>query len=573
MINNIKFTYNQDISTGDQNCKNILIKGNNQDVLPELLQYFGGKMKCIYIDPPYNNGDSYHYYKDNSSHDTWLRDMRKVLLLLKQFLKRDGSIWISIDDKEMAYLKVECDIIFGRENFAGTIVWQQRKSRENRALFSYNHEYILVYACDIKAFKKSRNLLPVGDDFISSKYKNPDNDARGPWQSITASAQAGHSVPSQYYTIVSPKGIKHQPPKGRCWVYNEERMKREITQGNIWFGINGKNTPRIKKFLEGAKVGLTPETLWIGNHIGTTDSAKKHLLSLFPKMKNVFDTPKPEGLIKQILEISTNEGDYVLDCYLGSGTTITASHKLKRNYIGIELGEQMTDLVVKRLDLVIQGEKGGISDSVNWEGGGHFSFYDFDKTKKEFANLTNDVPLSAKKSKTSEVKVHQLDFYDIFNQYAYDPIVENDIVKEYDSDYNAASIIEVDPSKNCLISIVKKDNFKQYQDQSAKIYYTGKKFPSTVKLNNLFYFIPYLKGKGIRDLYFIKIARVGNRKEGQQEEDINDFRLVFEIEFVKQLFDEYKLIELKIWRAFTDTKLNELLDIMDNKYSYYNEIQ
>lgn len=398
MIKNIKFTYNQDISTGNQDCKNILIKGNNQDILPELFPIYGGKIKCVYIDPPYNNGDSYHYYNDNAPHDSWLHDIRKVLMLLKQFLKKDGSIWISIDDKEMAYLKIECDKVFGRENFVSTIVWQQRKSRENRAVFSCNHEYVLVYTRDIKAFKKSRNLLPVDDKFISSKYKNPDNDPRGPWQSITASAQAGHGVPSQYYTIVSPTGIEHQPPQGRCWVYNEERMKREIEQGNIWFGLNGRNTPRIKKFLAGAKVGLTPETLWTGDKIGTTDSAKKHLLALFPKMKNVFDTPKPEGLIKQILDISTNENDYVLDCYLGSGTTIATAHKLHRNYIGIELGDQMTDLVVKRLEMVMQGERGGISDSVDWKGGGDFAFYTFDKNKQDKTVTNASTPIEIKDS-------------------------------------------------------------------------------------------------------------------------------------------------------------------------------
>jgi len=560
MIKNIKFTYNKDISTGDQDCKNILVKGNNQDVLSELLSIYGGKIKCIYIDPPYNNGDSYHYYNDNASHDSWLRDIRKVLMLLKQFLKRDGSIWISIDDKEMAYLKVECDKIFGRENFASTIVWQQRKSRENRAVFSCNHEYVLVYTRDIKAFKKSRNLFPVEDEFIRTKYKNPDNDPRGPWQSISVSAQAGHGVPSQYYTVVSPSGVKHNPPQGRCWVYNEERMKREIAQGNIWFGLSGKNAPRIKKFLEGAKVGLTPETLWIGDHIGTTDSAKKHLLALFPKMKNVFDTPKPEGLIKQILDIATNENDYVLDCYLGSGTTIATAHKLHRNYIGIELGDQMTDLVVKRLEMVAQGEKGGISESIDWNGGGEFAYYSFDKNKKEEVVPPDNIP-QTKIKRSREAEYHQLNFYDLFDQYAYDPIVENDIVREGMPEYDVTHMI--DSSKNCLISLVKKDNFEQYLDQSAKIYYTGKKFPYTVALNNLYYFMPYLKGKGIRDLYLIKIARVGTRKEGQPGEDKNDFRLVFEIEFLKQLFDDYKSVELKIWRAFTDTTMGALLIKLD----------
>ena len=233
MRTNINFVYESDSSTGTSESQNVLIKGDNKNILPELLSEYKGKIKCVYIDPPYNNGDRYHYYKDKVSEITWLRDIRCVLEYLKMLLSTDGSVWISIDDSEMAYLKVEADKVFGRDNCAGTIVWQQRKSRENRAVFSCNHEYILVYTKNIKRFKKSRNLLPVGKEFIDGKYKNPDNDPRGPWQSVSASVQAGHAVPSQFYTIISPAGIKHNPPKGRCWVYNEERMKNEIAQGNI----------------------------------------------------------------------------------------------------------------------------------------------------------------------------------------------------------------------------------------------------------------------------------------------------------------------------------------------------
>lgn len=542
---------------GTSDSKNILIKGNNKDILPELVGEFGGKVKCVYIDPPYNNGDSYHYYNDNISETSWLKDISYVLMYLKMLLTKDGSIWISIDDSEMAYLKVAADKVLGRENFAGTIVWQQRKTRENRAVFSCNHEYILVYAKDIKKFKKSRNLLPVGEDFINSKYKNPDNDPRGPWQSISASVQAGHAVPSQFYTIVSPAGIEFNPPKGRCWAYNEERMKKEIANGNIWFGLEGLNAPRIKKFLSTAKIGLTPQTLWAGDDFGTTDSAKKHLLSLFPHQKKVFDTPKPEELIRQILEIATNEGDLVLDSYLGSGTTLAVAHKLKRNYIGIEIGEQMTELVVNRLKSVIMGEKGGISDISNWQGGGDFAYFIFDKTQEK--KLTQ-VPVRLKK----KVEYHQLDFFSLFEKYGDEPITDNSMVhddinwKKYGGKPQQAAM--VDETKNVLISLVKKDNEKMFLDGSATIYYTGKKFPTSVALNKLFYFMPYIKGKGVRDLFFIKIARLGYRKEGTAEEDRNDLRLVFEVEFVKQLFDDYKPVELRIWQTFTDTTVDKLIN-------------
>ncbi|MGN0878774.1 MAG: site-specific DNA-methyltransferase [Oligosphaeraceae bacterium] len=379
---NIKFILDSQHSTGGEKCPNMLIKGDNRAILPELIPIFQEKIKCVYIDPPYNNGDSYHYYEDNLQSSLWLRELRIVLMYLKQMLSRDGSIWISIDDGEMAYLKVEADKIFGRDNFAGTIVWQQRKTRENRAVFSCNHEYILVYAKDLKVFRKTRNLLVVGEDFISSKYRNPDQDPRGVWQSVSASVQAGHGVSTQFYTIVSPSGKCFSPPKGRCWVYNQARMQREIADNNIWFGKDGNHTPRVKKFLSGSQIGLTPETLWSGDRYGTTDSAKKHLLQLFPEMEHVFDTPKPEELIRSILEIATNEGDYVLDCFLGSGTTITAAHKMKRRYIGIECGDQMTELVVRRLQAVIEGEPGGISKDLGWQGGGEYVYFNFDANRQ-----------------------------------------------------------------------------------------------------------------------------------------------------------------------------------------------
>ena len=557
---NIKFIFNAADSVGNEDCQNILIHGDNKDVLPELLSDYSDGFKCIYIDPPYNNGEVYHYYDDNASQGNWLRDMRRVLNLLKPLLTKDGSIWISIDDSEMAYLRVEADKILGRDNFAGTIIWQQRKSRENRAVFSCNHEYILVYAKNIKEFKKKRNLLPVGEDFINSKYKNPDNDPRGPWQSVTANVQDGHAVESQFYTIISPTGVKHNPPKGRCWIYNEERMKREIAKGNIWFGKDGSNTPRVKKFLCDAKLGLTPETIWMADEVGTSDSAKKQLMALFPDKENIFETPKPEELLKRIIEIASNEGDFILDCFLGSGTSMAVAHKLNRHYIGIELGNQMSELVVRRMNKVIEGESSGISKVVGWQGGGDFAFFNFDKnnTRINDNQIVQTLPYSEPKVKSKKGTAHykQLDFFEVFQQYP-DYIVENDVASEENIRYNSNDEL-VRSNKSVLICYVKADNMRKYINRSAKIYYTGKRFPSTVELNKLFYFMPYIKGKGVRDLYMIKKARVGTRKEGQPDNNPNDLRLVFEIGFVKQLFDEYMPIRLEIWRTYTDTTLSHL---------------
>lgn len=540
-------------SPGGERSKNILIKGDNKSVLPDLVRSFGSKIKCVYIDPPYNNGDSYHYYNDKATSESWIGNIRKVLTWLRMLLTNDGSIWISIDDKEMAYLKVEADRVFGRDNFAATIVWQHRKTRENRAVFSYNHEYVLVYAKDIKTFKKSRNLLPVDEKFVASKYKNPDNDPRGPWQSVSASVQAGHAVASQFYTIKAPSGTMYNPPKGRCWVYNEERMLREIEQNNIWFGANGNNAPRIKKFLASAKIGLTPETLWSGDSYGTTDAAKKHLLALFPDSDNVFDTPKPEELIKHIIEIATNEGDYILDCYAGSGTTMAAAHKLKRNYIGIEVGDQMVDIVVKRLNLVINGESGGISQAVKWHGGGEFALYE----KGEDSHDIQQPPKALQLQHTMS-KYTQLDFADLFEQFGLESIPQNTMVRDDEIGYVADHAPLIDLSKHLLICNVKKDNWAGFENGTATIYYTGKSFPASVDLKKLFYFMPYLAGRGIRDLYVIKNVRMGFRKEGQADEDTSDLRLVFEIERIGRMFKDFTMINLDIWRTYKDTTLGAI---------------
>lgn len=373
---------------------NMIIKGDNCAVCDCLMNEFASKVKCIYIDPPYNTGEEYTHYSDVFSHEQWLDNMRAIISRLFRLLSKDGSLWISIDDNEVHYLKVLCDEIMGRNSFVTTIVWQQRTTRENRRAFSNNHEYILVYAKDPVEFKKTRNLLSA-DDAVLARYKNPDNDPRGPWQSVSLNVQAGHAVSSQFYSITAPKGKVFNPPNGRCWIYNKERMQKEIAENNIWFGADQNSTPRKKKFLRDAKLGLTPETLWLSSEVGTTNDAKKQLLALFPAM-TVFDTPKPESLIRRIFEIASTEGDLVLDAFLGSGTTAAVAHKMNRAYIGIDISAQSIHYAINRLDRVISGEKSGISKAVGWEGGGSFSCYEYyDHTS---ANKVVDLgPLTAAK--------------------------------------------------------------------------------------------------------------------------------------------------------------------------------
>ncbi|ENE6637569.1 TPA: site-specific DNA-methyltransferase [Klebsiella pneumoniae] len=364
-------------SYGLSETDNCLIQGDNLHILQYLTKHISGKVKCVYLDPPYNNGESYLHYYDNMGHDQWIENISKRLLIIRELLSSSGSLWISIDDSELHYLKVAADKIFGRENFVSTIIWEKRTTRENRKAFSRNHEYILVYAKKASLWNKVRNTLPLTKE-ATDRYKNPDQDPRGPWQSVTANVQAGHATPQQFYTIISPSGKTHNPPKGRCWVYPEYRMIQEISANNIWFGKDGNGVPRIKKFLADRKEGLVPETLWRAETVGTTSDAKKHLLELFSEI-SLFDTPKPEQLIAQILKISTNPGDLVLDAYLGSGTTCAVSHKMNRKYIGIEIGSHIRTHCASRLVKVVNGEQGGITDSISWIGGGGFKFYKFEK--------------------------------------------------------------------------------------------------------------------------------------------------------------------------------------------------
>lgn len=355
----------------------VIIHGDNISVFKAISEQYNKGVTCIYIDPPYNNGEDYNFFSDITSHSNWLDQMKQSLIHMWPLLKDDGSIWISIDDGEMYYLKVLCDQLFGRDKFVSTIVWQQRNTRENRKAFSNNHEYILVYSPNPEGFKKRRNLLPMTEEALS-RYSNPDNDPRGPWQSVTANVQDGHAVASQFYEVVAPNGKRHSPPPGRCWVYNQQRMEREIAENNIWFGRDGNGVPRIKRFIKDSQRGLVPETLWLSSFAGTNKDAKTHLRNLRIYDENLFDTPKPEQLIRRIIEIASNEGEIILDGYLGSGTTASVAHKLNRNYIGIELSGETCDYVVQRLEKVIKGEKGGISKEIGWTGGGAFEFVEWE---------------------------------------------------------------------------------------------------------------------------------------------------------------------------------------------------
>lgn len=358
----------------NDNFDNRLIFGDNLLALKALEQEFTGEVKCIYIDPPYNTGSAFEYYNDGLEHSIWLGLMRDRLELLRRLMTSDGSVWISIDDNEYPYLRVLCDEVFGRGNFVCTIIWEKRKSRENRRAFSFKHDYIAVYARDKATFEASRNPIPVNEEVLA-RYRNPDNDPRGPWQSVAITAQAGHATASQFYRIVTPSGRAIDPPAGNCWRFTEQRLKELIADGRIYFGANGSNVPRQKKFLkESEDAGLTPETIWYADDVGTNDTAKRHSNALFDG--NGFDSPKPEELIERILSIASNERDLVLDSFAGSGTTGAVAHKMGRRWIMIELGEHCHTHIIPRLKKVIDSEDpAGITTAMNWQGGGGFRYY------------------------------------------------------------------------------------------------------------------------------------------------------------------------------------------------------
>ena len=361
------------VSDGDI-FDNRLIFGDNLLALKALEAEFTGRVKCVYIDPPYNTGSAFEYYDDGVEHSIWLGLMRDRLELLRQLLAANGSIWISIDDNEYPYLRVLCDEVFGRANFVTTVIWEKRKSRENRRAFSFKHDYIVVYAKDKCLFESVRNPVPMNQEVLN-RYRNPDNDPRGPWQSVAITAQSGHATASQFYQITTPGGRVIEPPAGNCWRFTQQRLKELVADNRIYFGSSGNNVPRQKKFLrESEDAGLTPETIWYADDVGTNDTAKRHSNTVF--CGNGFDNPKPEELIDRIIGIATNEGDWVLDSFAGSGTTGAVAHKMGRRWIMVELGEHCHTHIIPRLKKVIDGEDvGGVTKAVGWQGGGGFRYY------------------------------------------------------------------------------------------------------------------------------------------------------------------------------------------------------
>lgn len=356
---------------------NRLIFGDNLLALKALEAEFAGKVKCIFIDPPYNTGSAFTHYDDGLEHSIWLSMMRDRLEIIRKLLSEDGSLWITIDDNEAHYLKVLCDEIFGRNNFIANVIWQKKYAPANDAKWlSDSHDHVLVYSRSKEIWRPNK-LSRSNDSKNLKNYKNPDNDPRGLWRADNYTCnKSADERPNLYYPIRQPvTGEEILPSRARVWAYSLERHLKHEELGLVWWGINGKNkVPAYKRFLSDVDTGVVAQTIWEWKDVGHTQDGKKEQLQLHPH--NPFPTPKPEKVIHRILELATNPGDLVLDSFAGSGTTGAVAHKMNRRWIMIELGDHCHTHILPRLKKVIDGEdQGGITTSVNWKGGGGFRYY------------------------------------------------------------------------------------------------------------------------------------------------------------------------------------------------------
>lgn len=381
----IKSQFNEDEINGT------LIKSENYQALNSLKNRYKEAIDCIYIDPPYNTQNNEFIYADNFKRSSWLSMMENRLELAHSLLNDKGVMFVSIDDNEQAYLKVLMDEIFGRDNFVNTIIWEKKYSPQNHTKwFSDNHDFILLYAKDKENWRPI--LLPRTSE-MDARYKNLDNDERGVWKSSDLSV--GSAVERNIYPIFNPYTKQEiYPPHGRSWVYSQEKLQELIADNRIFFPTSGSGVPCYKRFLNEVKQGTTPLTIWKYTEVGHTQDAKREIKELF-EGQALFDTPKPEALISRILEISTNENDLVLDFFAGSGTTCAVAHKLKRKYIGIEMGEHFESVILPRLKKVIGGFKSGAAKEFN--GGGAIKVYELESYEEILRKIKyedNDKPLA-----------------------------------------------------------------------------------------------------------------------------------------------------------------------------------
>ncbi len=355
-------------TVGDPKAENLLIQGDNLEALKALLPFYAGRVRCIFIDPPYNTKSAFEHYDDNLEHSQWLSMMYPRLELLRELLSEDGSIWVTIDDNEGHYLKALMDEVFGRANFAATVIWQKLHARNNSAQhFSADHDFVLVYARELAKWTRKKVGRSEASD---ADFWNPDNDTRGPWRRSDLTAAKPYS--DGHYEVTGPHGDKFTPRANRYWSLSRETFQALLSDNRIWWGKTGRTFPFRKRFQ--SELGeLVPTTIWLNEEVGNNREAKQEITRIFGR-DEIFATPKPERLVHRALHIATNAGDLVLDSFLGSGTTAAVAHKMGRRWIGIEMGEHARTHCLPRLQKVVEGEQGGITEAVGWEGGGGFRF-------------------------------------------------------------------------------------------------------------------------------------------------------------------------------------------------------
>ncbi len=353
---------------------NRLIFGDNLLALKALEAEFSGKVKCVFIDPPYNTGSAFTHYDDGLEHSIWLGLMRDRLEIIQRLLSDDGSLWITIDDNEAHYLKVLCDEVFGRSNFVANLAWHKRISPANDAkFFSADFDHVFVYA------RRKEDWRPIRlqkNEAQLANYRNPDNDPRGPWNSAAYTcAKTADERPNLYYAVLNPHtGEEIFPSRTRVWAYDRNTHQRNVENKLVYWGKGGTGSmPRIKRFLAESKP-VVPRSIWSYDEAGHNQESRIEIDRLFPG--DPFTTPKPERLLKRVIEIATVPGDLVLDSFAGSGTTGAVAHKMGRRWIMVELGEHCHTHIIPRLQKVIDGEdKGGITEAMGWQGGGGFRYY------------------------------------------------------------------------------------------------------------------------------------------------------------------------------------------------------
>ncbi|MBU1627302.1 site-specific DNA-methyltransferase [bacterium] len=390
----------QSKSYGDPKSENMLIHGDNLLALKALEQNFAGKIKCIYIDPPYNTGSAFEHYDDNLEHSTWLSLMRPRLEMLRILLRNDGTIWVNLDDNESHYCKVMCDEIFGRRNFLANVVWEKADSPNmDSRYFSSRHDNLLVYAKNVDIVKIKR-ILNDGDP--PAHYdKTDENGERYYLKPLRAMGVDGYREkrPSMYFPVTAPDGTevypKNRDGSDSRWRWGLERVKQD-KQRLEWIKTKKGWSLYFRIYFKDS-IGSPPETIWHHQEVGTNRTSKKEIKDLFSS--DIFGTPKPERLLSRVISVSTELGDWVLDSFLGSGTTSAVANKMGRKWIGIEMGDHAYSHCKVRLDKVIDGsDQGGISKTVNWKGGGAYKFYELAPSllrKDKYGNFVIDEKYNA----------------------------------------------------------------------------------------------------------------------------------------------------------------------------------